>query len=760
MRCQLAASNAQPFEINNFSGGITDHVFDQTQNRAAELDNFLINGDGRPSTRYGSILDDDANAEVPTGQRVGHLLNYANNDKLFYQSNRFLYYRNPSAFTELTGPGGGSVFSEGTLTNVASFAQWNRHVYTTNDAFSKPMKIYKDVNGVYQLRSSGLPALASDPIITAGAPGDNTYIYGFYYSYSYTVFDLTYEMLGPVTLVTLADAEAPDIAPVSISSMPVLVNGVGDNYDVSNIQLNIFRTTTGETFLQSLAQVSNGTTNYVDNTSDEDLQASGVALYTNDGTLDFDPPPLHKFNHVVNNTGYFAFIRDEFGDSPYKIRQSIPGVPDTAPIDFELSVDDEISGLSSVRNMPIILCKKYVFRIDNFFDQFGRGNPLTIRISDTAGCISNNSCVQAENGLFWFGNDGVYYTDGYQVQKISGDNNEFYKDILRNTTQATRVIGRFYEKERLIIWSIQTDSANQDNDSFLILDLKWGISENCTFTTWSGASFRPSAIEIFNQEIYRGDIRGFIFKHQQNLTTDKKINIYIQPNTWVDETIIWNITTINYNFGSSFFRKYPTRVMLTASDSGNTTIQINAINDAGKSIRACKPIRIRRNLVWGDDDFVWRVTDLVWRGSGFIEQWRRFPANSLRLSYLQLEITNGFSDITNSDTLGEANFDSVAKTATLSGVFQWPEESEDYFIYLENDNYTKGYLIAERTSDTVITLLDPLDELPATGDYKWVIRGFKKSEGLNLLGINIHWMNISQSQKAYDSSASSTGENA
>lgn len=755
----MAASNAQPFEISDFSGGITDHVFEQVMNRAAELDNFLIGHDKKPYMRWGSEVDDINNAGITTGERIGALINYANSDKLFYLSDKSIFYRNPSVFTELVGPSGNSVFSAGSLTSVGSFAQWNRHLYVTNDSLdARPMKIFKDDAGVYNVRSSGLPGLASTPTVTAGVAGDGSYLYAFIYAVDYTVFDLQYQTLGPVTETSVSNAEAPDVAAIQIAGIPVITNGTTENFDTANIKVFIYRTINGGTFFQKVGEVTNGTTTFNDSMSDEDLQNTGEVLYTNDGTVDYDQIPLHKFVHVVNNTGYFAHIKDDLGISPYKIRQSVPGIPDNAPIDFELSVDDEITGLNSVRSKPIVLCKKYIYRIDDFFDQFGRGSMTPVRISDTAGCISNNSCVQAENGLFWFGNEGIWYTDGYQTYKIS-DIADRYKKFIENTTQFNRIIGKFFEKERLIIWAIQTDSSHHENDAFLVLDLKWptGI-EQSTITTWSGNTFRPSALEIFDNKIYRGDTYGFTLVHKENLTSDAKVNRYKLASEWVNETIIWNLKTPHYNFGSTFFRKYPTKVLLTAADVGNTTIQVNAINDDGKSIRSCKPIRVRRDLVWDDDDFIWRVTDLVWRGEGLIEQWRRFPARSLRLSTLQLQITNGFSPITNSDAFGLATFSSPTVTL-LSATLKWPRQSEDYYIYTEADNYTQGFLVTERTSDSVLTVRDPLGQLP-TGDKKWVLRGYKKDEPLNLLSFNIHWTNVSQSQKAYSSDASSTGENA
>lgn len=755
----MAASNASPFEVNDFSGGITDQVFDQSPNRYAIMDNFLIGGDRKPYMRFGSAVESLTTPQVPESNRVGALINYANNDKLFYQSSLSMYYRNPDVYQEVLGPSGNKVFSAGTVTSVPSFAQWNRHLYVTNDAYSKPVKIFKDGTGAYKMLTSGLPGLATSPVVTAGASGAFSYIYGFYYSYTYTVFGLTYETDGPVTEIGLLNSADPSVTPVAITAIPALANGAGDNYDVTNIKLNIYRTPQNGTFLQRVAQLANGTTSYSDSTSDATLQNTGIPLYTNDGTLDNDPPPLHRFNHVVNNTGYYAYVIDSDGESPYRIRQSIPGIPDTAPLDLFTEVDDEIAGFSSVNSMPVALCKKYIYRIDQFYDQFGKGNMIPVRISDNAGCISHNSIVQAESQLFWFGNDGVYYSDGYIVKKVSEGNNNFYKSILKNTTQKTRITGKFYEKERLIVWQIQRDSSNLDNDSFLVVDLKWGVTEAMSFSTWSGNSFRPSAIEIFNNDIYRGDPRGYTIRHDASLTSDPKINLFKSPTLWVPETIIWNLTTINYNFDGTFYRKYPTRILLTAADAGNTTIQITAINDDGRITRKCSPIRVRTDFIWRDDDFIWRVTDFIWRGAGLIEQWRRFPKGGLRVSTLQLEFTNGYSDITNSDTLGTATFDGTANTATLDvAVDKWPLYSEDYFIYTEVDSYTTPYLITERTSDGVITVLDPLNTFP-TGSHKWIIRGYKKDEPLNLLGFNVHWTDVSATQETYRGTPSTTGEN-
>jgi hypothetical protein len=472
--------------------------------------------------------------------------------------------------------------------------------------------------------------------------------------------------------------------------------------------------------------------------------------------LDFDPPPLHKFNHVVNNTGYYAFLKEGTEEFKNIIRQGIPGDPDSVPLAFDIEVEDEIHGLSSARSNPIVLCKRHIYRIDGFFDQYGRNLPQAVRISDTAGCVSHLSIVSVDTGtgtggIFWFGNDGIYYSDSYQTLKVSDGNNERYQALLENITSSTRFYGRFDEKERSIFWCIQQDSASLDCDSFAVLDLRGGVSQDMPLSTWSGASFRPTCLEFFDGSLYRGDSRGYVFIHDDEFNTDPKVDTSEDPNDWNLETIIWRYKSIHYNFGSTHIRKYVPKMLLTAANIGDTTIQINGINDAGRKVRELKLIRWRRNFTWGDDNFVWGNPQCVWNSVGILEQWRRFPAKGLRVSYLQIEITNGFSIVINSDLIGTATFDGIAKTVTLDDAANkdWPLASVDYVIRTEVDGYDRSFTVSERTAD-VLTVLDPDGQLPSAS-LKWELWGYKKGEMLNLLSYDIHWINISQSQMTFES---------
>ena len=751
------AASTRPFEVNDFSGGITDDIYDQDYTRSAEMNNFILGSDRKPKTRFGSVIDDLANPQIPAGvQRISTLINYNNDDKLFIHSSKKFYFRNPSAYSTLTGPTGNDVLSTGDTTNVLAHSQWNRHLFVTSDAFPRPMKIYKDQSGTYRVRTSGLPRLASSPTVTAGAAGANNYIYAFHCEYTYTAGPQTFQDVGATTSVSLVNAAAPDVNAVAITNIPVVSNGATDNWDTTVIKVFIYRTTNNGTSFFKVGEVTNGTTTFNDNTSDTNL-ITGLPLYTDDGTVDFDPVPLAKFIHVVNNIGYYGWIKDGSQEFPFRIRQSVPGDPDSVPDDFFQDLEDDISGISSIQSIPLVFCKKRIYRLENSFDRFGRGTITPVTISDTAGCVSHLSIVQTKDHCFWAGNDGFYATDGYRVGKISDGNNMRYQRMLEAMSQQNRIYGKFDEIENRVYWGVQFDAGNLDNDSIAALDLRYGVKEKSVFTTWSGTSFRPTAIEFFDGLLYRADTRGYVFVHSSDNKSDPKVDTTMSPSDWAKETIIWTYASIHINFGSTFARKFAPRVLLTAGNLGNTTIQITALNDDEKVTRNLTLIRHRKNFEWASEDFFWGDPECVWNSTGIVEQWRRFPRRGLRFSYIKIIITNGFGIVTNSDSLGLATVSNAANTATLvnAATVDWPADAVDYSISFENDNYTREYLVLSRTDD-VLTVLDTDGGLP-DGNQKWVLKGFRKDEALHLLSYNIHWFPISPSQQTHETG--SLGEN-
>jgi len=148
----------------------------------------------------------------------------------------------------------------------------------------------------------------------------------------------------------------------------------------------------------------------------------------------------------------------------------------------------------------------------------------------------------------------------------------------------------------------------------------------------------------------------------------------------------------------------------------------------------------------------------VWGATGLIQEWRRMPAKGLRLSYMQLEITNAFTIVTNSDSLGPAIVNASLKTATLVNSLDadWPDESVDYYISFESDNYQREYLVTSRGPDTIV-FSDSQNTSPS-GTYKWLLKGYRKNEFFNLLSYTVHYALLSKTHT--NLAGTSTGENA
>ncbi len=605
-------------------------------------------------------------------------------------------------------------------------------------------------------------AAIAAPIVTAGAVGTGSYIYAFLYYYTYSVEGVTFEDFGPTTQVSLSLAAAPDSSTVAITGIPVLANGVTDNYDTSNVKVKIYRTENNQTVLKFIGEVTNGTTIYNDSASDASI-TDNVVIYTTGNVLDNDTPPPAKFVHVNDDIAWYGYVTEDGVAVPNKIRQSIKGDIDSCPQDFFDVFPEDIYGINSFQGTVIVFCENSIYRLAGFFDEQGN-NGIThpLKISDTVGCVSNDSIVQTDIGLFFAAKQGFYYCDGYKVQKISRHLDKItYPKLVLTAAQARKIYGSFDKKENRVWYGVQLQDASNDNDTCFILDVNWGVSEECSFTSASnGDDFAPTALMFKDGELYRGDTRGYIFLHNDEFVTDPRIDTTSNAEDWATKTIIHDYKSCAFNFGTSFVRKFVPKMLLTLANETNIAVQINSNNDDGRSTAALREIRYNSNIVWGDPYISWGDSSIIWNQLGLIEEKRMFPARNLRCNYKQIQITNSYTIVKNSDLLGLVTVDSSLNTVTLVTASSiWPTDSVDYFISFENDNYTRQFLITNRNSDTVLTFLDATSHSPANGNYKWLLKGYRKGEVLHMLSYVIHYDMLSDTQKSFHS-PTDTGANA
>jgi len=203
-----------------------------------------------------------------------------------------------------------------------------------------------------------------------------------------------------------------------------------------------------------------------------------------------------------------------------------------------------------------------------------------------------------------------------------------------------------------------------------------------------------------------------------------------------------------------------TRTGVISDNDTNLSLQINNITDDGKRTVSAKPIRSRGGLIWGDNNSLWGDDTIVWGLDGVIDEWRRVGSSALRCNYHQVQLTNAYVAIYNSDSLDTADVDANTSTATLTDTasFDWPDNVVDYYIAFDDDSYVQEYLITARTADTITFSDGGNNALDGTATG-WVIRGKPKGEILSLISFTLHYEVFGRTQGFYSGAAVATGEN-
>lgn len=760
---------AQKIELEDFSGGVTDYYLSAPENKMRQCDNLLINQYqqlGKVFTRPGSKLYDAEHPKIITSSRINTCFSYQ--DRLYVQSGQRLFYYNKfavapnSKWTEIIGPLL-SAFPGATGDDSFSYASWNYHTFITNaSSFGYLMKI-TTADGIPMIRQAGLPKFPAGTV--ASNEGDtasvNNYKYYYKICYKQTYYagplgDTQFVDIGSPTL-PIEIEKASAISPtkkVKLTNIPVLTNVAipPTSYGLAPTK-QIYRTKNNGTSYYLVGEIFNSDTEFEDVTTDEDLEL-GEPLYTNGGVVANDPPPISKCIHIKNDIAYYGNCDFDY----YRVRQSIPGDPDSCPESFYLDLDDDIVAISSTKNNVVVLCKSRIYRIDGFFDELGRGGMVADRISDITGCISVQSVVQALDGVLWAGQDGVYYTDGFKVIKLNQDYDKTYQTFVSSdfsSLRNRRIQGKYDRRKNRVWWTVQ-DENGADLNKCYILDLNWGIRENATFTTASGKSFSPCAIEFINGDMIRCNQLGHVLIHQQGLYVDPVAHSSLPAAQWASEPIVYTLETSAYNFGTSATRKYVTRANITCESETNLALQITSNNDDDKVISDLLPIRYLGNIFWGEPDVYWMNDALIWNKQGLIHEKRLMPAKSLRCNYKSLVFKNASVAIVSSDIIGSTvDINATTKTVILNLNRKFPTKSIGYYIAFENDNYTQEYEIIAISGDSrQIQYSDLLNTSLSGTSKKWVMRGYPKGETLNLLNFSMIYEESGPSLNPYRTSDS------
>lgn len=568
------------------------------------------------------------------------------------------------------------------------------------------------------------------------------YNYAFVYQHTYKIDQTEYQIRSEPLYVEASQILKIGIQNAAINNIPILDNGTNlsptSNYDTSNIKIEIYRTVDNGTTYFLVDTIANAdtsgigakTTSYSDGVTDEEL-LTRETLYTTGGVLPNAQPPKAKFMHVVNNLAYYANTQD----NPNRIIQSYASGLDQVYGGNYVDLPQEVKGMSSAKGNLIAWTEFATYRIEGSFDETGQGSMSAVCISGATGLSAPHSPVEIDDGVAFFGNDGVYFTDGYRVTKINKYWRDTYLNLVSTSSKKKSVCGAHDKANKRIWWAVNASSS--DNDSCYVLDLNFPLNDNCVFTSMTGGtSFAPASVCYFNGQMIRGDTRGYVFKHDPQYTNNPKID-NSKNLTGTTNYINYTFKSPSYDFGSAGVRKWASQMMLKAQPIGtNLSIQLISNNDNSRVVSNLAPIRYRGGA------------------SNMIEEKRKFPAGSMRFGSKQIQFTNAKVVMHNSDSLGMATLNKAAKTLTLAAG-NWPTDLADQFITFATDNYTTEWSIVS-VAGGVMSISDPGGTLPASGSLKWEVKGYPKDESINVVSYSIFFSPLGTSQS---SAVNETGSN-
>lgn len=595
----------------------------------------------------------------------------------------------------------------------------NYGFFPVSSTFPGPF-IHPNGFGVHQIDPSDIPAIQGS-------------LYGYAFLYSYT-----YKTLGGETFIvrgtpyfknkksyynvvdsatSIPDLSTFDNTTASLGVQnydPVAAANI-NNYDLAGTVVEVYRTIDGGQVLYYAGSKPLGTPNFKDAISDNDIIAE-EKIYTNGGVLSRDPPPVCKFFHIMQNgTPYYGGVSNALLDGTIetvleRIQQGVEDGVDAAPESNFVDLPAAVAGISSVRTLPIAFTKNATYRLEGQFDEQGQGTIVPITISDRVGLAGGFSPVQVDGAVIFAGPDQFYLTDGYSMQPLGRAWPTTYANLLTGS-RAYNIQG-VYDKKFNRAWFGVTDTGAENNRVYAI-DLNFKIEgDNGSWSTLSnGSYFAPTALCLFQNQVIRGDVRGYVFKHDESYTSDPRLDLTgvdTSAANWFTRWVPYQYRGAALDFGSSAMRKWAPSVEMKFDNFGNLSVQPTGIEDMGRTTGNCTPIRSRNYI-------------------GVINEKRFFPAGAHYFAVKQFEFTLAKTVITNSDALGLVTVTGGTTVTIAAGAF--PADMVDHVITFAGDNYTAEFPINNQNgANMVLTTVGA----PNGVGIKWEIRGYPKTEKMQM----------------------------
>lgn len=758
------------FIVSDFSGGVTDRYINANQNSYRYGDNFLI-------TEYDTLELRSGYRAIYQQQDIRYIMGiFQLNEELFIfrDENLFLFDDALGTVTQVVKKNIAEPFLKYTGNN--SFTQgveWRNQLHVLNTgqelpvAYNKPMRVWRNDLNILESVEMGIPKFDGSSMTFTPTIGvdvvNRSYLYALHYSYTYKVGGVTFKNVSTVfqsEVVSMTNAKGiGDGTTVDIDVFP-FISGTGNQLDVSNIKVELYRTIDGALALHKVTEFTNGFSGpYTDNNKDEDI-ISNELIYTDGGFTEHYPVPKSKTTTVVNDVAWYGGVVEELdsGDElrPYRLQQAIPSVPSAINPTAYKDLDDDIVGVSHFKGIPMVFTKSFIYRIDGVVDALGAGVIRARALSSEAGCLSNSSIVRTDSGIFWAGLDGFYVSDGFKISRITETRlTKRFSEYADTEDKRKRVIATYDKEHERVKWAMSSDGVL--NDYYWVLDLRTG-----SFTNEYGKDMNATSLFYNENRILRGDDFGYIYSHSDGETSDYLRDLNANIEDWKKEHIPYRFESVAYNFGNPHNKYWVQQSTFSIKASSNSSITPFSINDDGRSDKKMKTINPSGFITWGDENFVWGNPDTVWRPSETAVYQRHFPRGGMRCRRKQIRLIPERVILYRSDVFdtGTVAYETPALpnptrfTVTLDSG-KWPIEITGEQIHFEEDGYVKTYNIESRSDTTLVITGGGLTIGPAK---KWYIKGYRKDQQFEIKAFSMTFAPLTNVGNKFDKTQS--GENA
>lgn len=725
--------------FNDFSGGITDFPFNAASNFASICDNLLVNRDKSLEGRWGfEFLNSDA-PRIPQGnKRINKCIEV--NDTLVFSAQGNLSFINGNTFETILGPTNNKAFDNGDANSLIDVVKWGDHYFMTDTSQSTPIKVFKNQYGELKCLTSGLPKPSDSMTIIPSVNDGASYIYAFVFEYEYYVGTTKHLDLSEPQYVQLNTTCCDfNIAGRSIdfNSLPQVSNGAIYNWDETNIKLRIYRTIKNGTVPYLVASLVSGITSYQDTVSDA-YAATQIPLYSISGIRPNTLPPRAKYITLANNVMWYGNVLDSAENKPYRLRFSLIGDPDSCPSDFYEDFEAEITGLESINDKVIVFTEDKVIRVEGTLDSNGRGVIIRNVIANL-GCIQNNSIVKTSQGIYFWSDSGIYFTNGYEYEKLTNHLDKFYARITLPTKRKS-INGAYDKVNQRVYWTYQENHA--DGDKILVFDeIYKGL---ITFS--NGDNFLPTAIYFLNDNSWiRCDSDGYVFKHHKDVYDDLVRNYLLAPKDWHRTAIPFDYKHISWDFGDTQRQKWVTQIGITGNPETNVSIELRVYHEGSTDYKALKSIDFAPLISWADPSILWGEPQYKWLSLDFLNHRRKMINGMFRATHRQIGIALAYTTIQSSveDINSHVTVDSVSKQVIINNplLYSFGLGNEGFDIIINNI----AYQIIQNTDDTL--LLSDDDNTLISGNYPFVIKGYPKAQRPHISSFSINYELLGNADK-------------